>query len=377
MRVLAFVTDAYGGHGGVAKVNRDIFDAWTAHPSIDSVTVVPRAGGEPKVEIPPTVDYRAGAAHGASSFLRETARLIAKGGYDGVFTGHIHLAPFAALAAKRAGVPWILLLHGIEAWGPPHWPATQGALATKLTLRAARSADQFVTVSDVTRQRYAQRVGLQPEAGIVVPNSVNASAYGAGPKRDDLLGRYGLANRTILMTLARLDPGERYKGVDEVMEALPTLTERHPDIAYLICGSGSDRERLETKAADLGVADRVVFAGYVPEEEKADHYRLADAFVMPGWGEGFGIVYLEALACGIPVVASSKDASHEAVRDGELGVVVDPHDPVSVVEGICDALARPKGIPAGLDYFSQERFAERWRAVAENAFRLPATTPSP
>ncbi|GAB5536490.1 MAG: hypothetical protein Rubg2KO_27390 [Rubricoccaceae bacterium] len=377
MRVLAFVTDAYGGHGGVAKVNRDLFDAWMAHPAIDAMTVIPRAGGEPNVEIPPAISYRAEAAHGASSFLRETGRIIAKGDYDGVFTGHIHLAPFAALAAKRAGVPWVLLLHGIEAWGPPHWPATQGALATKVTLRAARTADTFVTVSDVTRQRYAQRVGLRPEDGIVVPNSVDASSYGEGTKRDDLLARYGLANRTTLMTLARLDPGERYKGVDEVMEALPTLAETHPDVAYLICGSGADRERLEAKADVLGVADRVVFAGYVPEEEKADHYRLADAFVMPGWGEGFGIVYLEALACGVPAVASSLDASHEAVRDGELGVVVDPKDPASVVEGIRDALARPKGIPDGLAYFSQERFAERWRAVAEHTFRLPTAPPSP
>jgi glycosyltransferase involved in cell wall biosynthesis len=234
-----------------------------------------------------------------------------------------------------------------------------------------------VTVSDVTRQRYARRVGLQPENGVVVPNSVDTSAYGDGSKRKDLLDRYGLANRTVLMTLARLDPGERYKGVDEVMEALPTLTDTHPDIAYLICGSGGDRERLEAKAGALGVSDRVVFAGYVPEEEKADHYRLADAFVMPGWGEGFGIVYLEALACGVPVVASSADASQEAVRNGELGVVVDPHDPTSVVEGIRDALARPKGVPQGLDTFSHERFAERWRAVAERAFRLPAMSPSP
>ena len=368
MRLLAFVTDAYGGHGGVAKVNRDLFDAWLAHPVIDRVTVVPRSGGAASVAAPPGVDHRAEAATGIRAFLSETAQAIAAGGYDGVFAGHLHLAPFAAAAAKRAGVPWILLLHGIEAWGPPHWPATQGRLMTALTLRAARTADTFVTVSDVTRQRYARRVGLRADDGIVVPNSVDPSSYGAGPKRADLLDRYGLRNRTVLMTLARLSPDERYKGIDEVMEALPELATTHPDVSYLICGSGDDRNRLEAKARDLGVHDRVVFAGYVDETEKADHYRLADAFVMPGWGEGFGIVYLEALACGVPVVASSKDASHEAVLDGELGVVVDPHDPTSVVEGIRDALARPKGVPAGLDTFSQAQFGERWRSVAERTF---------
>ena len=372
MRLLAFVSDAYGGHGGVAKVGRDLVEAWAEHPAVEGVTVVPRSGGPVAVDVPPGVDYRAGAAAGARAFLAETARCVAAGRYGGVLATHLHLAPFAALAAKRAGVPWVLLLHGIEAWGPPHWPATQGRLATALTLRAARTADVFVSVSDVTRQRYARRAGLDPARGLVVPNSVDAEAYGAGPPRPDLLARYGLAGRTVLMTLARLDPGERYKGLDEVMEALPALARTHPDVSYLVCGSGADRARLEAKATTLGVADRVVFAGYVPEDEKADHYRLADAFVMPGRGEGFGIVYLEALACGVPVVASSADASHEAVRGGELGVVVDPQDPTSVVEGIRDALARPKGVPDGLDHFSHARFAERWRSVADRAFGLPS-----
>jgi len=131
-------------------------------------------------------------------------------------------------------------------------------------------------------------------------------------------------------------------------------------VAYLICGDGDDRLRLEQKAERLGVADRTVFAGYVPEEEKEDHYRLADAFVMPGRGEGFGIVYLEAMACGVPVVASSADASREAVRNGQLGVVVDPDDPDDIKRGIHRALDADRGVPDGLDYFSDDNFEARW-----------------
>jgi len=86
---------------------------------------------------------------------------------------------------------------------------------------------------------------------------------------------------------------------------------------------------------------------------------LADAFVMPGRGEGFGIVYLEAMACGIPAVASSADASHEAVRDGLLGEVVSPDDPADIAAGIRRALARPRGRPEGLEYFALAAFAER------------------
>ena len=141
-----------------------------------------------------------------------------------------------------------------------------------------------------------------------------------------------------------------------------------PDIAYLIAGDGDDRARLEQKAADLGVADRVVFAGYVPETEKADHYRLADAFVMPGRGEGFGIVYLEALACGVPVVASALDASREAVRDGMLGEVVDPDDAASVRRGILAALSTERKVPEGLTYFSFGQFVKRWHRVVDRVF---------
>src|SRR5262249_48290927 len=88
-----------------------------------------------------------------------------------------------------------------------------------------------------------------------------------------------------------------------------------------------------------------------------------DAFVMPGRGEGFGIVYLEAMACGIPVVASRADASHEAVLHGRLGIVADPSDPQSVASAVQQAMTRPRRVQEELRYFSLERFVERWHAL--------------
>src|SRR5207244_2526638 len=115
----------------------------------------------------------------------------------------------------------------------------------------------------------------------------------------------------------------------------------------------------EARAAQRGVADRVVFAGFIPEEAKAEYFRLADAYVMPGRGEGFGIAYLEAMACGTPVVASKLDASREAVMDGRLGILVDPDDQNEVLCGIREALSRPRSVPKGIEYFSKENFQQR------------------
>ena len=118
----------------------------------------------------------------------------------------------------------------------------------------------------------------------------------------------------------------------------------------------------------LGLQAHVVFTGYVPEADKCDYYNLASAFVMPSRGEGFGIVLLEAMACGVPVVGSLQDGSREALREGALGILTDPDDVNHVRSSIIGALRRPKGVPEGLEYFSYANFelrvhqiVNRWR----------------
>jgi glycosyltransferase involved in cell wall biosynthesis len=129
---------------------------------------------------------------------------------------------------------------------------------------------------------------------------------------------------------------------------------------YLIVGKGDDQARLEGIAQRVGVADAVVFAGFVSEEDKPAHYALADAYVMPSVGEGFGYVYVEAMACGIPVVGSSVDGSRDALRDGMLGALVDPFDRPALVAATLDAIARPRAIPEGIDYFRFDAFRTRF-----------------
>jgi glycosyltransferase involved in cell wall biosynthesis len=184
------------------------------------------------------------------------------------------------------------------------------------------------------------------------------------PPRPDLVARFGLADRKVIMTLARLAGFERYKGIDEILEILPALLKKDPSLTYMILGDGDDRLRLERKAHALDIAGQVVFTGFIEEAEKADYLRLARVFALPGKGEGFGIVYLEALACGVPVVGSRLDGSRDALLGGELGELADPSDADSVRECILRALAKPAGIPAGLAQFDWPSFRARVSASA-------------
>jgi glycosyltransferase involved in cell wall biosynthesis len=109
-----------------------------------------------------------------------------------------------------------------------------------------------------------------------------------------------------------------------------------PSVKYLVIGRGDDRPRLEQLAQDLGVGDRVIFAGFVPTEALVDHYRVADAYIMPSQ-EGFGIVYLEAMACGIPVLSGDADGSADPLQDGRLGWRVPHRDPEAVAMA-CQAI---------------------------------------
>lgn len=355
MQILGLLTNAYGGRGGIAKFNRDLCRALTADPLAAQVTALPRVAPVEAIEnVPPRVTYHPDAAgfkiKYAWNALRATFN-VPRSTFNAVICGHVNLLPVAALASWIQSAPLILILHGIDAWTPhDSW----------LVRTLLPQVDRFVTVSQCTKDRFLEWAPLRPDQGNVIPDCIDLDAYSPGPKRDELLGRYDLHDHTILLTLGRLSSDEQYKGHDEILEVLPELAEEIPDISYLVCGDGDDRPRLEQKAGRLGVADRTVFAGYVPEEEKEEHYRLADAFVMPGRGEGFGIVYLEAMACGVPVVASEADASREAVRNGALGTVVDPDESSNLIQGIQNALDQPGGVPDGLEYFSYEQFQTRW-----------------
>lgn len=358
MRILLLTTDAYGGHGGIALYNRDLVDALAESTDVSEIVVIPRTLPLAPVGVPDKARFVAGAAGSKPRFVR--AALAAAGGrFDLVICGHIHLLPLAVMLNLKLRAPLALMVYGIDAWQRP-------SAATHLWLRGV---DAIWSISAITRDRMIAWSGIDESKFVLLPNAIHLDRYGMAEKRRDLIARYRLDGRKLIMTLARLARTEAYKGVDEVLEILPSLIEREPTLSYLVAGEGDDRPRLEAKAKAAGLQDRTIFTGFVDESEKADYLRLADAFVMPGRGEGFGFVFLEALACGVPAVGSLVDGSREALLDGELGELVDPANPLSIRAGIEQALARPKAIPEGLSYFSWPHFRLRLAAAVNSLAR--------
>jgi glycosyltransferase involved in cell wall biosynthesis len=350
MNVLVLLHDSYGAVGGIAKFNRDLLAGLAKDRRVARVSVLARLRPEEPPPPLPKLRLRSMPAGGRAGYIAAAlAERLGSGRPDLVIAAHLRLLP-AALAARPRKRPLWSIVHGIDAWEPrPH-------SLDRLTVKAA---DRIISVSAYTRERMARWSGLPRDRFRLLPNCVERSVFTPGPPDPVLQARYGLAGRKVLLTVARLAERERYKGIDEVLDALPRLTQSRPDLSYLIVGDGPDRARLQAKADALNVAERVVFAGRVAESDKVAHYRLADAFAMPGRGEGFGIVYLEALACGIPVLGSKIDGSRDALLDGRLGILVDPRDPGEVAAGLERLLAMPKGVPAELGEYDCDRFEQR------------------
>jgi phosphatidylinositol alpha-1,6-mannosyltransferase len=347
LRVLYLATDAYGEHGGIALFSRNLIEALDADDRVAEIVCPPRIARGAIGPLPPKLNYDLRGLTGRAAYLRTVLGHVLSGRFDAIIVPHIGLAPIAWAAAKLTGARWALCLHGVEAW-----PAVASARRRFFGLRA----DAIVSVSALTLGRFRSWCPVDPARCVVIPNAMDFTSYAPGPRDPVLEARYGLTGKRVILTLGRLDPRERYKGFDEIIELLPELA---PDVTYLIAGKGEDRARLEAKAAALGVADRVVFAGMVPEAEKVATYRLADAYAMPSTGEGFGFVFLEAMACGIPAIASDLDGGREAVREGKLGQVVDPRDREGLKAAIVRALDQPKCVPDGLDYFALPAYRAR------------------
>lgn len=384
--IIALVPDAFGGRGGIAQYNRNLLAALCSHPETAEVVCLPRSISYELEPMPEKLRFKTRAAGSKPGYAAAVASLALRlRRADLIVCSHLHLLPFAHLLKHVFGCPVLPFVYGIEAWSPtPH----------RLVNRMARRLDAFASIRHFTAERLKVWAGIPDARHYYVPNCIDAETFGVAPRRADLIERYGLGGRTVIATAGRLDPhpAERNKGFDEVMEVLPALERAIPDVRYLIVGDGADRPRLEEKAKQLGVVDRVVFTGHIPEAEKADHYRLAHVFAMPGSNPVFDrypyrFVFLEALACGVPVVGARLTDPSEADDPDAAALIVqvDPSDPADIERGILHALARRgRGVEPRLRKFFYGAFEARVTEVVDDimlrrdfAARESATVPSP
>lgn len=250
-----------------------------------------------------------------------------------IILSHVNLLPAGwIIKLIKPTAKLVMFAHGIEIWGRMNF-------MKKIMLK---SCDEIVSVSSYTKNKIIEVHGIDEKKCSVINNCLDP--YLPLPKNvkaeQGFRHKYGFQpGDRILFTLSRLSAKERYKGYDKVMEALVRIN--RPEVKYLIAGSydRTEKEFIDETIARLGLKERVVLAGFIPEEEVAPHFAMSDIYVMPSVKEGFGIVFIEAMYYGLPVIAGNEDGSVDALCNGELGILVKP-DSVEEIKNAIEKLLK-------------------------------------
>lgn len=246
-----------------------------------------------------------------------------------ILCGHLNFAPVAHLLQRFFGIPYWILVYGVDAWN----------ITDSLKKRALHSADRIISISDYTRERLVKEESLSSVDIALLPVTFDVKNFKIKQKPEYIYHRHKIEpEQPIILTVARLSKDDQYKGYDNVLMALPSIREKVPNVHYILIGKGDDRFRVEELVRNLELDDCVTLTGFVPDEEIGDYYNHCDVFVMPSKGEGFGIVYLEALACGKPAVGGNQDGAIDALCNGELGILVDPDDVDEIASHLIEIL---------------------------------------
>jgi len=256
----------------------------------------------------------------------------------------------------------ILLAHGIEVWSPLSF----------FKRYMLGKCDQVLAVSNFTKDRMVSVHGFEEKKIIVLNNCLDPFLQpppGVG-KKPELLLRYGLSTDDIvLITLTRLSSKEKYKGYDYVLFAIKKLKEQYPRIKYLVVGNYDETEkrRVDTIISQLKLQHNIIFTGFIPDKELAAHYSIADLYIMPSKKEGFGIVFIEAMYYGIPVIAGNKDGSVDALDNGKFGLLINPDNrreiSSAIIKVISDKNSYVPGRQAVMEKFGYDVYKDKLRKI--------------
>ena len=269
--------------------------------------------------------------------LREATRVRP----DLIVCCHVGLAPVGWLVHMAVRRPYWVIAYGIDVW----------CRLPSIKKRALQQAAKVLSLSDFTGKQIVKLHGVARERALTLTPCIARKDWLTLRPAEGPLNGLGLKGCRVLLTVARLAASERYKGHDVVLRSLPSVIERVPNLKYLIVGDGDDRPRLEKLVQDLRLQSHTVFLGEVRDDALlAACYRACDVFILPARtviddvnpkGEGFGIVYLEAMAFGKPVIGPNYGAPADIVRHGQHGLLVDPEDSKAIAEALTDLLTHP------------------------------------
>lgn len=309
---------------------------------------------------------------------RRAAQIIRAERIDTVWFGAAAPLGLLADACRRAGATRIVATtHGHEVG----WSMLP--LARQMLGRIGKNSDVVTYISRYTRGRFATAFGPQT-AFEHLPSGVDIERFSPDPEAGQKIRQHhGIGeSQPLIVCISRL---VRRKGQDMLIRSMPKVLEQHPGARLLIVGVGPLKRELEKLAAKLGVSEQVIFAGKVSYDDLPAYYNAASVFAMPartrGRGldvEGLGIVYLEAQACGVPVIAGKSGGAPETVIDGETGIVVDGVSQRSVATGLVEILDDPERAAAmgacGREYVVQ---SWTWEVMTARARRILRTCAIP
>ena len=293
----------------VAQNNNRLFEFWSAYDS----------ESELMTKYLPTKNFR-GFGVQRLNFVIEAMKNAKQ--QDIIILSHVNLAIIGLLIKfinPKCKV-W-LIAHGIEIWRP--LPFLKRSLL--------KHCNKIISVSNFTQKKLIDCHKIKPEILTVLNNAVDPflKLPASFAKPAYLLQRYNLSvDNPVIFTLTRLSSYEQYKGHDQVIKTISRLKKNYPTIKYVLSGKPDLEEttRLEKLICKYDVAEQVILTGFVKEEELVDHFLLANLFVLPSKKEGFGIVFIEALACGVPVICGNADGSIDAICNGDLGTAINVDD---------------------------------------------------
>jgi phosphatidylinositol alpha-1,6-mannosyltransferase len=265
-----------------------------------------------------------GAGKSKAKFIQHYLRHILTTQYDWIIFGHVSLSPLALYAKTfNSKLKTAVITYGIEVWQPLS-PSQRKAL---------QQADVVLAISDYTKEE------------LVKHSSVPAHKIHIFPCALDPFWQTGVPLTTqenlqpVMLSVTRMNKEDRYKAIDNVIRSLPAIVEKVGAVQYRVVGQGDDVPRLRALAAGLGMSRYVTFLGGVTDAELREQYGACSLFIMPSKKEGFGIVFLEAMAYGKPVIGGAHGGTPSVVKDGETGFLVDSAD----VEGIAQSITRLLG----------------------------------